>query len=737
MANGLPRHPEQRKGADPKAWCGTFFSRGLGLEWRGFPVNESENPEPAQSEVIAPKGPGGFSSAAALAQPLTYDGLMSRISPGASSAPQPSFDPSLSLALAVRVFGLLFGEGVSVGLGAWALAVGPDLVPYALDNRVSLFERKALLVTLFGAGALFVLAGAGYLGFRSRPTLRRLQQIALRLAPLFLVGFLPFLFEWRIWQSRELTYAVLVGVLGFALYQMLWASLRAEPLFAGLGVRWSGSWPRILKNLEPWLPILLVLLGVLGYCLYFSHHSIQNHRSLRSTSFDLGFEENLIWNLIHGGEFMKSSPLVGPVGSIFGDRATLFAYVVGLVYALNQRPETLLVIQSLITGLAAVPLFFLGRRYVGTWAATVLAFAYLLYPPIHAANVSGFGYWPFAVLFLWTTLHLLETRRYGWAALSMLLLLSVQKDASVALIVLGAYLIFSGRHPRAGLAVALLAALYLVVLKTLVLPRWHGVSLTEQVRELLPSREPVGGGFLQRFLANPLSPLASLLEEQKLLRLLEFGAPLALFPWQRPIGWLLGLPILTAALLAPGYLPPVASWAPGSALLFVAVLANLAQTRKAVFAGDTLGAKRQHAWVATIALLTLITSHQWGGILQQNTLIVDAAPYRFGTTAEDRARAAKLKSWIARIPPRAKVASSDKIVPQLANRPDAYTLRLGIFDADYLLALLPASDEESVAIRKALASDFGVLQVDPQFLIAKRGHSKSKNAQGLSLLAED
>jgi len=61
------------------------------------------------------------------------------------------------------------------------------------------------------------------------------------------------------------------------------------------------------------------------------------------------------------------------------------------------------------------------------------------------------------------------------------------------------------------------------------------------------------------------------------------------------------------------------------------------------------------------------------------------------------------------VPPRAKIVASENIVPHVSNRPDAYTLRMGLFDADYLLFEAPRGGEEGTYVKDALAGQFGVV----------------------------
>ncbi|MFZ5892377.1 MAG: DUF2079 domain-containing protein [Myxococcota bacterium] len=656
----------------------------------------------------------------------------------ATAAPIAVFEPSLSLPLLVRTIALFFAEGFSLGLLVWALVAGGGVVPYALDNRATLLERTALLGSMFGTGALFAVGACLRLALGGRPDLARLNGVARRLAPLTLSGFLPFLFRWQLWQARELTYAVFASALGFGVHAAILTSLKAPPLFGAHSSEWSRALERLGRRLERWLPTVLVVLGVVFYAAFFSYHTIANHRNLRTASLDLGLEANLVWNLIHGAQFMKSSPLVGPVGSHFGYHATLFAYVIGIFYAAFPRPETLLAFQSLMIGGAALPLYFLARRYVSVWAACLLALCYIFYPPVHGSNLYDFHYLPLGVFFIWLTLNLVESGRYGWAAVATVLTLSVREDVAAMLGLAGSYLLITGRKPRAGLVLAAVGFGYCLLMKAVVMPRWlHGdASFVYMYRGLLPHGEQGFGGVMKTVFANPIYTLTSLLETEKLLYVAQIGAPLCFFPWRRPIGFLCSALGFLFTLLGTGYLPLIqisfqytAHW---TTFLFVAVLANLVWVRKPTAPGDVEGPVRQRAWLASIALMTLFTSYQYGALLQQNTARGGFGPYIFGTTDEDRARHAKLMRLIAKVPPMAKIVSSENIVPHVCSRPDSYTLRVGIFDAEYLLFSLPAGGEEATNLRSAFAQGFGVMEVDGPFVLAKRGYSQAKNASVLS-----
>src|SRR5262249_4767805 len=149
----------------------------------------------------------------------------------------------------------------------------------------------------------------------------------------------------------------------------------------------AARFPRVVAR----APFALVCAGAVAYTAHFAYYTIAWHYSVRS-GYDLALENNLVWNLIHGNQFFKSSPLVGPVGSHFGYHATLLAFVMAPFYALYARPEALLFLQSALLGFAAIPLYLYSRLYLGAAAACIVALLYLLCPGVHGANLYEFHY---------------------------------------------------------------------------------------------------------------------------------------------------------------------------------------------------------------------------------------------------------------------------------------------------------------------------------------------------------
>jgi uncharacterized membrane protein len=180
--------------------------------------------------------------------------------------------------------------------------------------------------------------------------------------------------------------------------------------------------------------------------------------------------------------------------------------------------------------------------------------------------------------------------------------------------------------------------------------------------------------------------------------------------------------------------------------LFLAVVVNLESMGRPTFAGDAAGPSRRRAWLAAIALLTVITSYQFGALLQQNSVRGGFAQYKFDWSDADRERYVGLRALIDQMPADAKVAASEYLVPHVSNRADAYSLRLGPYDAEFLLFQIDPGYERDTTLprsysrkerdfaRQALTSGFGVVEQRGPYVLARRGHDASQNAAVLSQL---
>jgi uncharacterized membrane protein len=651
------------------------------------------------------------------------------------------------LTIAARSFGLLAIEGLSIGLALWESRSSERLVAYVTSNAVSSRARHHVVQSMAAGALVAALIGMAAVWLKPPRELETARRLAYRSAPLSLAAFVPLLFNWRLWVGRDLDFLVLASVFALSLLALIRLSLETQPAFA---MPLTASFAeRVHRMRQPirhvlawrWLPISLVATAALAYAVYFSIHTLNTHYRIETSVYDLGVENNLVWNAIHWAPLFRSTPLGGSMTHL-GYHQTYFSYVLGIVYRLAPRPETLLVIQAVMLGFAAIPLYLLATRRLGAWIGCMFGLLYLFYAPLHGSNLYDFHYQPLGVFFLWLTLYLLEERRDRWAVLAVLLTLSVREDMSALLAVLGAYLLLTGERPRAGLIVMAIGACYFVVLKFLIMPRFLAgeSSYLNQYAGLLPPGESGFSGVLKTALGNPGFALKTLLEKDKLIYVLQLLTPLAFLSVRRPVSLLLLAPGFFFTLLSTKHVPSIsisfqytAYWTP---FVFIAAIANLAWISEAQGRGVLSPASR-NAWLLVLPIAMLITSYQHGAILQHNTARAHFIPYRFGISAEDRQRHDDLYALIAQVPALAKVVSAEWVVPHVSSRPDSYALRDSVFDAEYMILSLSAREDELETIRSALGSGaFGVVEERGQFVLARRGYPTLQNHALLARLGE-
>jgi len=637
-----------------------------------------------------------------------------------------------------RVLALASLEAASVGMAGWELSGHKTLPAHTRTNALWAEQRRFIFYDMGGALAFGALVLALLLVWKR--DLSVLERFVRRLSPLALAALVPLLFDARLWPGMDLVFLPLALAFGVGMWAAARAVLETAPAFPGLAERGRAVHDRItaLRSRVASVfsrvdaPRLVAVLGACAYAAYFSVITIDAHRNLGTSSFDLGLEDNLMWNLVHGGPMFKSTPFDGPTGTHFGNHATFFSYVLAPIYRLSPHPETLLVVQAVLMGGAAIPLHLYARRHLSPWTATLVALLYLAYAPLHGANLYDFHYLPLGVFFLWLVLYAVEARLTALAVVATLLTLSVREDVACCLAVLGVFLLLTGAAARAGALLAVVGGGYFLLMKLVVMPHFGdgGESFVNQYAGLVPPEAHGFGGVVETLVGNPVFTESVALEKEKVAYVLELLVPLLFLPLARPIGILLVLPGFLFTVLSTKYAPLTqisfqytSYW---TAFLFIGLV--LAFERAAA-----RGPGRQRALVAGVVASSLACSYLYGAVLQQETARGGFERFHFGTSPEDLARRASLVALLAEIPPDARVSASEHLVPHVSGREDAYTLRFGVYDADYVLLQLPLRGDERGTTGLALQGGaFGVVDDRGDLVLAKRGEPTERNASVLA-----
>ncbi len=527
-----------------------------------------------------------------------------------------------------------------------AAMLGGTLLPTGLRSEMvrSLGVWSLATAILLAAGLKWAHRGGGW------P--KTLGELVAGLWPLTLIPLAFSVFSISTWSaSPVLLYSITTAACGYCV-------LRTD--LPGRHRRWS--LPASVESAGPWVLLGLV---IAAYVIYVSIHTIQHHWSLGTSAFDLGIQENILWNTVHG-DILYSS-LMG--GNYLGVHTSLVLLLIAPIYALAPFTETLLVIQAMALGMAALPLFLLSRRVLeNTWQGLLVAILWLTHPAVAGANFYDFHPIAFSPLFLFTAVYFWWLRRWAPFWISIALLLSVKEELSIIVVLLGIVTLMSGNR-RQGLQIVAVGAAAYVILQHVVIPHFAGGdhSYSWYYSEIIPTGEGPRG-LVTTVLLNPIFALKFILTQPKALFVFQLFAPLALLPFFTARGAVLISYGLAATLLASR--PQLHQIGFQYALTLLAlgfVGALLALLR---FSDDG----RRRALTAAV-LLAVVTSFHYGMIWPRHNFTGGFSTIDFDYSERDRERYRKLHELIEQIPPDAAVLASENLAPHVARRHIVETTR--------------------------------------------------------------
>ncbi len=665
----------------------------------------------------------------------------------AETEPQPQpLEPAPAAPLARPVEARLFLTallyiliGSSVAGALWLTLFFGGLPAHVASNGMPRPQRDALLLTVAVAGCLSVLVpGILLLLRRSEQRLRSLERLARLCSPLALSFFLPFFFQWQVFQANELLFVITATLFGFALeraFRLTFSEFNWA-YFDG----WLGRFRQRRPRLAARMPLALAGLLSLFFCGYFSYFTVLQHLRLQTYSWDMAIFDNIMWNLIRG-EWFKASPVLGVSGSHIQFHATFIAYLFGPFYALYQHPETLLVMQSTLAGLAAIPIYLVARRRLGSSIqALVLAYAYVVHAPLHGPLFYDFHFITTAPFWVGWVLYFFETERKRWLIVTWALALLVREEVSASLSAVALFYLLSGKRPRWAVIGGITSVLYFFVVKFGIMPM-HNTWQSKQsfawiFQGLIPPGEGGFNGVIRTIVTNPPFLLASMLDADKLIYFLKTFGPLLLLPMRNRLTWFLFVPAALFTLLSTGYKPLIETYFQYTSnytpyLFFasaVAVAAIKRQENGRAHAAGTL---------AALAVMATVFSYNQGAIFQHHNFRGGFQVINFQRSEADKLHYNQLYELIRMIPPRASVMVTEMEAPHLSNRPDCFTMRFGNGDPDYLLANLNEvswGDSRTHMLKAVNSGKYGFVTSRGRFGLWSKKAGHEKDVEGRKLL---
>jgi len=676
----------------------------------------------AQARLGRAKSEGSMTTA----DPPTASTVVTSIGTAEEREPYP-------IAMATQSLGIFALAGASLGL-FWASVFQLDrtaLASFLERNALSIAVRNVLSAGLFIGAGVLVLGALAYLTVRGRQGVPILRQASEVILPLCLAGALPSLFSAKPWHGKPLTYMIGLALFVLVLERALRRSLIAFPdsIAARLGEIFTIRRPALAR----WLPLCVVMLGSIAYAIYFSYYTILNHQRLGTAGFDLGINVNWCYNALHGYP-ARSSVLFGPDGGNFFGGHAILAMILWLpIYAIHPGAEVLLIFQATMVGLAGTTLYLFASTQIPRWSAMLIAYAYLLFAPLHGPNFYDYHELLPPLVFHFLLYWAIAKEKNWLVAILVPLLWAFREDIPVGLTVLGIFLVVTGLRPRMGAIMAVTSVTYFLVVKFMIMPRlWQG-WFAAIYKDLQAPGDTGYGSVVQTILINPLYFLSTMLKEEKLIYFLHMFAPLALLPARRWALVMLASPGFVFSLLTTGY-PPTISIAFQYTCHSIPYVFAASVLALRVIGRGALGVIRRRAVLGAIAVASLSHSYVFGAVMQHQTFVGGFGKIEFEITPKEKKRYETLKRMVRMIPQSASVAATENEVPHVATRLDVYTLKDGPAQADYLLIRHGGGVAQQTLNDLLSGKKYGLVTKGDGLFLFKRGHESPDTAAALSTL---
>jgi uncharacterized membrane protein len=245
----------------------------------------------------------------------------------------------------------------------------------------------------------------------------------------------------------------------------------------------------------------------------------------RLARFDLGNMVQAVWSTARGRPLEvtdASGEQIVRLGSHVDPILTLLAPL----WMLMPTPLTLAAAQVVACGLGALPVFWLGRRHLGSErTAALLALAYLAYPWLAWTALNAVHPVTFAIPLFLYAIWFLDTERFGPFVLCAVLVLATGELMGLPLAALGLWYWLARGHRRLGLAVVVAGLSWTVVCLEVIVPAFRGRESPFYERY-----DSVGGspeGVVRTVFTDPGAIVSALFTGEDLSYLVFLAAPLA------------------------------------------------------------------------------------------------------------------------------------------------------------------------------------------------------------------
>jgi len=203
---------------------------------------------------------------------------------------------------------------------------------------------------------------------------------------------------------------------------------------------------------------------IITYIIVFSYLSIRRFESYQAGVYDLGTMIQVIWNTSKGWILQDSINMGYPMTRFWMAHWEFIFILVAFIYKIFSHPYTILILQTAVVSLGALPIYWLTREIIrDKSAALTFSFAYLMYPAIQNANLADVHGVTFAAPLLIFTFYFLVKKNTRLFYLFGFLSLVCREDSALILVMMGIYSFVFLKQKKHGVIVAAISAIWFLI----------------------------------------------------------------------------------------------------------------------------------------------------------------------------------------------------------------------------------------------------------------------------------
>lgn len=290
--------------------------------------------------------------------------------------------------------------------------------------------------------------------------------------------------------------------------------------------------------------------GIGIYIIVFSVLSILKYESFAASVYDLGIMIQTIWNTSKGWILQESINMGYPMMRFWMAHWEFIYLPVALIYKIFPSPYTILIIQTIVIALGALPVYWLAREKLNdSKVALIFAAGYLLHPAIQNANLCDVHGVTFAATFLMFSFYYLQNKRFVKFIIFGALALLSREDAALVLFMMGLYTFFIMKDKKKGLIIAAVSlAWFLIWYKRMTIRAWLGLP-----DFVIMEGAEAHWDHLKNISSDPLYLIKFLAKKYNIRYFFYLFGPMALVSFLSPTHLLIASPILAINLLSSYY----------------------------------------------------------------------------------------------------------------------------------------------------------------------------------------